>query len=217
MHPIETDPVTLVDLLRHGMPVGGKRYRGSVDDPLAEEGWNQMWSAVGRYRDWDVVVTSPLRRCAEFAQALAEQYGLPLERESRLREISFGDWEGRTVTDILDDDPAQIERYWADPLNNTPPNGESLRDFNDRTVAAWDDLVDRHHGKRVLVVAHGGVMRMLLTHALGMPVSAVLRWEVPNASISRVRVQPDINGRLFPSLVFHAGRVADSRPGNAHG
>lgn len=208
MHPIETDPVTLVDLLRHGLPVGGKRYRGSVDDPLADEGWEQMWAAVGAYRDWDVVVTSPLRRCAAFAEHLAERHGLPLEREPRLREISFGDWEGRTVTDILADTPSQIERYWADPVNNTPPNGESLAAFRERTVEAWNDLVERHHGRRVLVVAHGGVMRMLLTNALGMPLSAVLRWEVPNASISRVRVQPDINGRLFPSLVFHAGTLA---------
>lgn len=208
MHPIETDPVTLVDLLRHGMPVGGKRYRGSVDDPLAEAGWEEMWSAVGSYDDWDVVVTSPLRRCAEFASALAERHGLALEPEPRLREISFGDWEGRTVTDILAETPKEIERYWADPVGNTPPNGESLSAFHERTVQAWDALVERHHGKRVLVVAHGGVMRMLLTNALGMPLSAVLRWEVPNASISRVRVQPDINGRLFPSLVFHAGTVA---------
>lgn len=207
MHPIETDPATLVDLLRHGEPVGGKRYRGSLDDPLSENGWRQMWAAVGEDNRWDALVTSPLRRCAEFAEALANRHTLPLETEPGLREIGFGEWEGRPVTDILSEAPEQIERYWADPVNNTPPRGEPLTAFHDRVVAAWEGLLERHHGCRVLVVAHGGVMRMLLTHALAMPLSAVLRWEVPNARLSRIRVQPDINGRPFPSLVFHAGTL----------
>ncbi len=204
MQRIDSHPMTFVDLIRHGMPVGGRRYRGHIDDPLSDDGWQQMWHAVGDQRPWDAIVTSPLRRCADFAYALGEQCGCPVEIDEGITEISFGDWEGRHVQEILDEDPGQVERYWQDPVANTPPGGESLSDFRDRCVAAWQAVADRHRGGHVLVVAHGGLIRTLMTHVLEMPLSAVLRLEVPNAGLTRVRLQDDINGNPAPSLVFHA-------------
>ncbi|MEW6253578.1 MAG: histidine phosphatase family protein, partial [Planctomycetota bacterium] len=62
---------TLIDLMRHGEPVGGRRYRGQVDDPLSEKGWAQMRAAVGEAAPWHHVVSSPLLRCREFAETLA--------------------------------------------------------------------------------------------------------------------------------------------------
>jgi alpha-ribazole phosphatase/probable phosphoglycerate mutase len=196
--------MTLVDLIRHGMPVGGRRYRGHIDDPLSDDGWQQMWNAVGDAAPWDAIVTSPLRRCADFAHALGDLCGSPVEVDDSITEISFGDWEGRHVQDILDEDPSQVERYWQDPVANTPPGGESLSAFRDRCVAAWQRIGERHRGGHVLVVAHGGLIRTLMTHVLEMPLSAVLRLEVPNAGLTRVRLQDDINGNPAPSLVFHA-------------
>ena len=58
---------TVVDLLRHGEPDGGQKFRGSVDDPLNVRGWEQMRTAVGNYREWEVIISSPLIRCAAFA------------------------------------------------------------------------------------------------------------------------------------------------------
>jgi alpha-ribazole phosphatase/probable phosphoglycerate mutase len=66
-----TDAVTTVDLLRHGEPAGGPRFRGTTDDPLSELGWQQMRATVGTQLPWEVVVSSPLRRCAAFAEWLA--------------------------------------------------------------------------------------------------------------------------------------------------
>ena len=55
---------TLIDLLRHGEPEGGRAYRGhSIDDPLSETGWQQMWAAVGYHKPWEQIVSSPLQRC----------------------------------------------------------------------------------------------------------------------------------------------------------
>ncbi len=71
--------MSTIDLLRHGEPVGGVRYRGDgVDDPLSERGWAQMWAAVGEFTDWTHVISSPLLRCCRFADAVAERYHLPL-------------------------------------------------------------------------------------------------------------------------------------------
>src|SRR3569833_5018 len=90
------DASTVVELLRHGEPVGGTRIRGQSDDPLSERGWQQMWQAAGEAAPWQAIITSPLLRCAAFARALAERHGLPVQVEPRFKEIGFGAWEGHT-------------------------------------------------------------------------------------------------------------------------
>ena len=88
---------TTIDLIRHGEPVGGSKYRGQTDDPLSEKGWAQMRAALVGHQPWEVVVTSPLVRCRAFAEELAARLALPLEVDARLMEIGFGEWEGRTA------------------------------------------------------------------------------------------------------------------------
>ncbi len=197
---------TTVDLIRHGEPVGGKRYRGQIDDPLSEKGWQQMWQAVGEHAPWEIIVTSPLRRCREFAEALGEKRGLPVEADARLMEIGFGAWEGRTAAELLAEDPGRLQRFWSDPLNNTPPGAETLPAFRDRVIAAWTELLDRHAGRHLLVVGHAGMMRMILRHVLDMPLDRMFRIQIANAAISRIR----IDGRgddALPRLIFHDGRL----------
>ena len=95
------DPgTTVIDLLRHGEPQGGRRYRGQIDDPLSELGWKQMWDAVGDHAGWDHIVSSPLLRCRSFAEALGEARALPVSVDAGFREIGFGSWEGFTAADL---------------------------------------------------------------------------------------------------------------------
>lgn len=194
--------LTTIDLIRHGEPVGGKKYRGQLDDPLSDKGWRQMREAVGDHRPWDAIVTSPLCRCADFAAELAARHGLPIDEDARLREIGFGAWEGRTAAELLAQDAEILHRFWSDPINNTPPGAETLAAFRDRVVAAWDDLLERYEGKHVLVVGHAGMMRMIIRHVLDMPLDAMFRLAVPNAGISRIEVEGGL-----ARLVFHAGRL----------
>ena len=197
---------TTIDLIRHGEPVGGKRYRGQIDDPLSEKGWRQMWEAVGDHHPWDRIVTSPLSRCRAFAEALGERHGIPVERDARLMEIGFGAWEGRTAEELLAEDPGRLHRFWSDPLNHTPPGAETLPAFRDRVIAAWEDLLARHAGRHLLVVGHAGMMRMILRHVLDMPLERMFRIQIGNAAISRIR----IDGRgeaALPRLLFHDGRL----------
>ena len=70
---------TLIDMLRHGEPDGGQKFRGAIDDPLSALGWVQMRAAAGDYRDWEAIVSSPLCRCAAFAAELAARLDRPLE------------------------------------------------------------------------------------------------------------------------------------------
>ncbi len=195
-----------IDLLRHGEPVGGSKYRGQTDDPLSEKGWAQMRAAVGEHRPWDVILSSPLSRCRAFAEELAARHGLPLAFDARLMEIGFGAWEGRTAEELMRDDPGILARFWNDPLNNTPPGAEPLASFRDRVDAAWQDMLARHRGRHVLVVCHAGVIRLCVARALDMPLDRLFRIQVPNAGLTRLRVDMDGAG-VSPRLVFHAGTL----------
>jgi broad specificity phosphatase PhoE len=177
---------TCIDLLRHGEPVGGRRYRGQVDDALSEKGWAQMWNAVGVDPEWQQIVSSPLQRCGAFAASLAESLVLPVQLEPRFREVGFGDWEGKTRDELDRLDPGQIARFYQDPVNNRPPGAEPLDEFTGRVQAAFNEMLGRFTGQSVLVVAHAGVIRAILAYTLDMPFSSMYRICVPNAGISRI-------------------------------
>src|SRR3989344_8486175 len=105
------EPSTILDLMRHGEPVGGRKYRGQLDDPLNEKGWAQMRRAVGDHCPWQAIISSPLSRCADFSRELAGRHGLPLEIDARLAELGFGDWEGRTAEELNAQEPGGLDRF----------------------------------------------------------------------------------------------------------
>ncbi len=191
--------VTTVDLIRHGEPVGGSKYRGQIDDPLSAKGWAQMRDAVGDACPWQAVVSSPLSRCAAFAQELAQRHALPLSFDARLQEIGFGAWEGRSAQELQREDPAAFRRFFDDPVTHRPAGAETLVDFRDRVIGGWDDLLVQHAGRQVLLVGHAGVIRMVIRHVLDMPLANLFRIHVGNASITRIRV----DARGTPHLLFH--------------
>jgi alpha-ribazole phosphatase/probable phosphoglycerate mutase len=195
---------TTVDLIRHGEPVGGRRYRGQIDDPLSEKGWAQMHAAVGESVPWTRIVSSPLLRCRAFAEALASAHGLPLALDDRLKEVGFGAWEGKSAAEIEQGAPGTLARFKADPVNARPQGAEPLADFHARVAAALDDLIAQHAGQHVLLVGHAGVVRMALAWALQMPLQHAYRIEVATASLTRLRFD---GGRA--SLIFHGSPRAD--------
>jgi alpha-ribazole phosphatase/probable phosphoglycerate mutase len=189
---------TVLDLMRHGEPVGGRRYRGQVDDPLSEKGWAQMQAAVSEVVPWTRIVSSPLLRCRAFAEALATRHDLPLALDERLKEVGFGEWEGKSAAEIEQDAPGILARFKADPVNARPAGAEPLNDFHARVAAALDDLLAHHAGEHVLLVGHAGVMRMALAWALQIPLQHAYRIEVATASLTRLRFDAD-----RASLIFH--------------
>ncbi len=192
-------PVTTIDLIRHGMPEGGQRYRGWLDDPLSKVGWQQMSDALAGESPWDLIISSSLSRCADFAADLGTKIERPVVTEKRLREISFGDWEGRSAGEIFAESPEAISNFWRDPINHTPPGGEALEPFALRINQAWQALITNHSGKHILLVSHGGVIRMIIGQILGMPLNNLFRLEVPMAAISQIKIEDSL-----PRLVFHA-------------
>lgn len=196
----------VIDLIRHGEPVGGRRYRGQVDDPLSEKGWTQMRTAVGDHAPWQQIITSPLLRCREFAHELAQRHQLPVRDEPRFKEIGFGEWEGKSADELRLADPEIIQRFTRDPLNNRPNGAEKLAEFQNRVVAAWTDIVQQNQYQHVLIVAHAGVIRMVIRHVLAMPLDKMFRIQVGNAAITRIKVDKS-QQPAWPLLQFHDGRL----------
>ncbi len=195
---------TIVDLIRHGEPEGGRRYRGhSVDDPLSEKGWQQMWEAVGSEAPWQQIITSPLQRCRAFAESLATKHALPVTVENDLREVGFGSWEGRTPEEIIASAKQEYDDFYRDPIHNRPTGAEALEDFVGRVSRCYERIVEDNSGKHCLIVAHAGVNRAIIAHILGAPAVGMYRIKVDNAGISRLR-HDDNGGRLD----FHNGSLS---------
>lgn len=188
-----------LDMLRHGETELGGGMRGSLDDALTDTGWAQMRAAVAESGPWDRIVSSPLQRCARFAEELAERLKLPLSLEPGVQELHFGDWEGRSAAQLMETDEQGLGLFWNDPYGFTPPNGERVIDFSTRVLAAVEKLHQAHRGERVLLISHGGVMRLLLAQARGLPREQLLQVTVGH-------------GALFTITVINGGSLAESCP-----
>ncbi len=190
---------TYIDVIRHGEPVGGRRYRGySVDDPLTEKGWSQMRAAVAKNTPWQHIVSSPLKRCLEFSQELADDLQIPCSIEDNIKEIGFGDWEGKTPDEILAEDNEALNYFYKDPVNNRPNGAEPLDAFSERVWGAYQSILDTHKDKHVLVVAHAGVARAITANILKMSLNDVYsRLKIDYAAIIRSSVDEGYPPKLL--------------------
>lgn len=183
-----------IDLLRHGEPAGGKRYRGDrVDDPLSELGWKQMRARVAGLEaagkaNWTQIISSPMQRCCAFAEALAAERGLPLQIDANLRERGFGCWEGLTPREVKERYAADYRAYKADPDRGMPTGGEAMDAFFSRVTGAL-----AHHAKaessdgKILIVVHAVVIRSAAVWALNAPPIATHFVDTEYACLLRLR------------------------------
>lgn len=173
----------IIDLLRHGETERGGGFRGSLDDALTPTGWQQMRQAVTDNFEWDLIVTSPLQRCAIFAAELAQLREVALDIQPDLRELHFGEWEGRHPRDLMINQADLLARFWDDPYAFTPPGGEPVAAFRQRVLDAMARLQNTHAGRRVLIISHAGVMRLLLARARLLPDRDLLQVEVDHGQL----------------------------------
>lgn len=157
-----------IDLLRHGETTLSHTLRGHLDDDLTEQGWLQMQSTIQQYIttpvDWDVIISSPLRRCRRFAEHLADQLGLPMRVNEHIKEMYFGDWEGISTQVIYEAEPERLANFWQFPTQYHAPNGESLTQFQQRIFIGFEQIytqIQEQNGQKALVITHGGVIKLL--------------------------------------------------------
>jgi alpha-ribazole phosphatase len=205
--------MSFVGLLRHGTVEGGKVYRGRTDVPLSPIGYVQMHEALIGLTQWDRIVSSPLQRCSVFAREFAHCHGIAFNLEPGLSEIDFGDWEGRSAAELMQTSPEALTEYWRDPSSHTPPGGESLRRFRHRVVETWEVLLRDNKGQRLLLVSHGGVIRMLLCYLQGWPLERILQIEVKHAALYGLLMAQASLSQLFTTRGSMLAWLEASREG----
>lgn len=172
-----------LSLLRHGESVGGRIYRGNQDDPLTDKGWQQMLDST-QDQSWELIATSPLSRCHAFANHLQTQLQTPLITLDGFSELGFGDWQGLSSQAIGQD---LVDTFKQDPVNNQPPNAENLYDFQYRVLAAFNTIITKQP-QSVLIVAHAGVIRVIKSHLLNLPIEKMFTIEVMTASCENFEI-----------------------------
>ncbi len=163
-------------------------FRGSTDDDLSDGGWLQMVAAIEGKNEWDIIITSPLSSCREFAEVIAQEEEIDLEINNAFKEIDFGEWEDQTLEALLKQEGDLLNAWWQSPTQITPPNGEDFYDFRARVQKAFKVLIEEYQGQRILIVTHSGVIRVILMSILGMQDSNLFRLNVDYASYSKLQI-----------------------------
>lgn len=190
-------------LLRHGLPEGGECFRGRVDLPLTAKGYASMGQALRRVGAVDRVLTSPLQRCALFAAEWASARGCPLETVPAIAELDFGRWDGRAIAEVWREESELVQKFWQNPYQGGPPEGERIDAFEARVGAQMQEWLQRFAGETLLVVSHGGVMRAWLKWALTLPVESKAHLEalaLGYAGLIELEVFTDEHGQHWPRL-----------------
>ena len=194
---------TVTVLARHGATALSleKRFsgRGGFDaplSPLGEEQARALAAEIALRGDIDRIVASPLLRTRQTAQHVADRIGLPVEIEDGFAECGFGEWDGHTFAEVRERWPVELEE-WLASTSVAPPGGESFESCRDRVLSARVRVVERFPGERVLVVAHVTPIKVLVSEAVGAPLTSVYRMELPPCSLSTLAWFPDGNASMF--------------------
>lgn len=195
-------PITLIDLLPSTSLDAGEVFCGSLNASLSPEGLKSLKKVVKRHSTWEAVFSSEHNACLPFASWLAEKNHIPLRSYPELAEMNFGAWEGQTPASIMAQNPTILARWWRNPACLVPPEGESFAHFQARILACWERLLTEYRGKRVVLVAQPGVIRLIVMQVLGMPSRNFFSLAVESGTISRIRVMHDEAG-VWASLVAY--------------
>jgi alpha-ribazole phosphatase len=169
---------TRIWLIRHGEPndVQGRCY-GALDIGLSATGRDQMERVAIRLQaePLTAIYSSPRLRTIESARVLASFHQCGYVEDDDLREIDFGDFEGRTYDEIAASNP-RLYRQWMDtPTKVQFPNGESFAQMRPRVLKAFQRILKSREGQSVAIVTHGGAIRILLAWVLQMPDECIFR------------------------------------------
>jgi alpha-ribazole phosphatase len=171
----------IVHLLRHGPPVRTGLLLGHTDDPALDPDCPRMRARVA-HLPIRQVVASDLTRASGQAAHLARHFGVPLRLDPGWRELAFGAWEGLDP-EVLDSDA--LARFWNDPDNHPPPDGERWSSLCGRVGRALAALP-----ADALVVTHAGAMRAALSVLTGLDHRGVWALDLPYRALLGLRIWP---------------------------
>lgn len=180
-------------LVRHGETAWNAtgRFQGQLDTDLNVAGQRQATAVAESLASEEInaVYASDLRRAYDTAVAIAARHPVTVRAEPRLRQMDFGSWQGLTYAQMQEQDPERFADWNADRVNQCPPGGESLSQVATRLTSLLDQVRAQHADQTVVLVSHGGTVRLMLCLLLGHPLSAHWQFVVDNAAIAEIELQ----------------------------
>jgi broad specificity phosphatase PhoE len=164
----------IIYLLRHGETVASRQggYCGTLDPELTLEGRLMAQDFAGAYGtlDWAAIFSSPLRRAVATAEPLCEATGMRMHVKDGLKEIAFGQWEGKNSEEVGREYHDEYIRWLADPGWNAPPGGQKGIDVARSCSHVLEDIENAYSTGNVLLVSHKATIRIMLCSLLGIDI-----------------------------------------------
>jgi probable phosphoglycerate mutase len=196
---------TFIFFVRHGetvlTPTRKFSGTGSLDPELMQEGLDQaeLVAEEAVKLGADVLIASPLRRTTQTAEAIARTTGLEIIFDESWYELSFGDWDGKSIEEVKAEDPDAYQA-WLNSTAYAPGGGESYDEASIRIEEALEKLVAQYPGKKIIVVTHNGVIKTAIKLAMGAPAEAVFHVDATPCSISSISIWPSDGLRAVRSV-----------------
>ena len=184
-------PATQLIAIRHGETEWNSegRFQGQLNSVLSAEGLAQA-EALGERLErerFDVLVSSDLGRTLQTASVIAMRSGHEIVIEPGLREQNIGIYQGLTPAEAVTRHPGEYARFKSYDPDFAVPDGETTRQFYQRSVECFNRLAERYRGQTLTAITHGGVLAMLYRHAQAMSLEAPRDFSLHNASVNRFR------------------------------
>ena len=187
---------TRLYLVRHGQVADGHthRYHGQNDIGLSPLGVKQLEDLAAQLQDRPMaaVYASDLSRAFEGARLICRGRGFKPLAVPEFREVHFGRWEGLSFDEIAGQYPQELKGRFEDLANFRIPGGESLMDVRRRALPRLNELIKEHQGRALLIVAHAGLNRIILSEALGLPLDNLFHLDQNYGCLNIIDYFPDL-------------------------
>lgn len=184
-------PACRIYLIRHGETANADKvcFNGHFDVDLSAQGNEQSRRLAEALKDLPVraVYCSDLKRTRIGAQFISDAHGLAPVPCPELRELSFGAWEGLSVDEVNRKFPDQLGERLKNIETFRVEGGESFPQLRERVIPKFEEIVSRHPGDCIVILCHGGVIRTILAHVLGIPTRNLFRVHQPYAAVNIIQ------------------------------
>lgn len=188
---------TKIFLVRHGETEWNRlgKFQGCIDTNLSKEGIVQAECVSKKFNgNFDYIYSSPLKRAFHTAEIICANKEIKPVIVSELREINFGEWEGLTIKEISKNFPSELYRWRNDELEAPMCGGDlSIKKASMRAKTAIEEIVSKHKGDSVIIVAHGGIIKAALVGLFGWNMTMYHKIIIGNTSISEIDFDDELN------------------------
>lgn len=157
---------------------------GFAEMPLRKNN-HEDFKSISIDKDFDLIISSPSQRC----QLLAKYFQLNYKTDERVREMNFGDWELKKWSDIPEE---EINPWYQDFINVKTKNGENLLEMQTRVAASWNELITAENMRKVLMITHAGVIRLILQSVLRFPLENMFSIQIGYGKKTVIEIKNDL-------------------------